>query len=457
MSDVKPISVKIAYIGGGSRYWAYELMSDLALCPHITGHLALYDIDQKAADTNVKVAGDIFSRADSKTSFAVTAPKTPAAALKGADFVVCSIEPGPTEMRYADLEIPRKYGIIQPVGDSTGPGGIVRALRAVPIKAHYAHLIMKYCPNAWVINYTNPMTLCTAAFYAAEPDIQAFGCCHEVFGTQAHLASLVQKWFKVERPKRHEVVLDISGVNHFTFASSAHWNGIDLWPKLRDMVANDRFFNSRARDALARKKKGQWFSSNKLIAFDFLRRFDALGAAGDRHLAEFVPWYLGSGEENLHRWGVVLTPYSWRVASRKKGRRSTTYSKATLNPSGEEGVEQMLAILGVRDLDTNVNLPNRGQMPDAPAGALVETYAQFRQGTVTPVVAQPLPTGAATLVNRVIEVQDMTLEAAMTCDKSLAFEAMLNDPLVNISTDKAWKMFGEMLQHCRKWLPGWKL
>jgi alpha-galactosidase len=136
---------------------------------------------------------------------------------------------------------------------------------------------------------------------------------------------------------------------------------------------------------------------------------------------------------------------------------STTYSKATLNPSGEEGVAQMLALLGVKPLDTNVNLPNRGQMPDAPDDVIVETYAQFRQDSVKPVVSEPLPSGASTLVNRVIDVQDMTLEAAMTRDKELAFEAMLNDPLVNIPTDKAWKMFNEMLVHTRKELPGWRI
>ncbi len=456
MADNEQYEIKIAYIGGGSRYWAYELMSDLALCPHITGHLALYDIDQPAAQTNVKVADDIFSRPDSKTRFKVTAAKTAATALKNADFVVCSIEPGPTEMRYADLEIPRKYGILQPVGDTTGPGGIVRGLRAVPIKAHYAHLVMKHCPNAWVISYTNPMTLCTAGLYAAEPAIKAFGCCHEVFGTQNYLANQAAKWFKVPKPDRREIVLDIAGVNHFTFATAASWNGHDLWPYLRRMVARDSLFNSRLREARKRKKEQKWFSSNKLIALDFMRRFDTLGAAGDRHLAEFVPWYRPD-EETLHRWGVLLTPYSWRVAVRKKGRRSTTYSKATLNPSGEEGVEQMLALLGVRPLDTNVNLPNVGQMAQSPGGAVVETYAQFRQDSIKPVVAQPLNEGVGTLVNRVIDVQEMTLEAAMRKDKDLAFHALLNDPLVTIPTDKAWKMYNEMLQYTKKYLPGWRL
>jgi alpha-galactosidase len=431
-------------------------MSDLALCPHLTGQLVLYDIDYPAAATNVKVANDIFGRSDAQTTFRTTAVRSPAAALRGADFVVCSIEPGPVTMRYADLEIPARYGIIQPVGDSTGPGGIMRALRCIPTKAHYAHLVMKYCPKAWVINYTNPMTLCTAAFYAAEPQIKAFGCCHEVFGTQGFLSSQVQKWYGVRRPKRHDIVLDIAGVNHFTFATAASWRGRDLFPRLRKMVAAKGAFADKTSAARARKRKGQWFGSEKLIALDFFRRFGALGAAGDRHLAEFVPWYLTS-ERDLHRWGVVLTPYSWRLARGRQRRRNTTYSRATLNPSGEEGVAQMMALLGLQSLDTNVNLPNVGQMRDAPMGAVVETYASFRRDSVKPLSAKPLPPGVGTLVQRVASVQQMTLEAALNRDIDLAFQAMLNDPLVNIPTDKARKMFTEMLRHTRSTLKGWKL
>ncbi len=447
--------VKIAYIGGGSRYWAYELMSDLALCPEITGELVLYDIDHSAAATNVKVAEDIFGRPESKTKFRVSAAKRPQDALKGADFVVCSIEPGPTQMRYSDLEIPAKYGIVQPVGDSTGPGGIMRALRAIPVKADYARLVMKHCPKAWVINYTNPMTLCTAAFYAAEPGIKAFGCCHEVFGTQRFLAWKLEEWFGAEKVARGEIFLDVAGVNHFTFATSASWNGHDLFPKLAKLVSDEKTFSDRSAKAGERSRKGEWFNADALVALDFFRRFGALGAAGDRHLVEFVPWYLGS-EKALHRWGVVCTPFSWRMKRSKEKRASTKFDRATLNPSGEEGVAQMLALLGRRTLDTNVNIPNMGQMSDAPLGAIVETYAQFRRDSIRPVTAKPLPAGVSEAVRRVISVQEMTLKAAMDGDKALAFEAMLNDPLVRIPTDKAWKMFNEMLQYTAEYLPAMK-
>jgi alpha-galactosidase len=455
MRNADAREIKIAYIGGGSRGWAWGLMKDLALCPHLKGRIALYDIDYAAAASNARIAETIFRHAQSKTYFRATAERTARAALRGADVVVCSIEPGPMTMRYADLQIPARYGIVQPVGDTVGPGGLMRALRAVPVYVEYARLIAEVCPKAWVINYTNPMTLCTAALYAGAPEIRAFGCCHEVFGTQHRLSRLVEQWFRVPRPKRHDIQLDITGVNHFTFATAAAWNGHDLMPRLRRMVAGDGFFRDRSAAARARREKREWFSSDGLIAFDFLRRFGALGAAGDRHLAEFVPWYLGS-EKEIERWGVILTPYAWRIRDARAKAKRRGPKLDGLSGTGEEGVLQILGLMGLQSIDTNVNLPNRGQAPDLPAGAVVETYAQFRRDSLKPVVSRPMPPALAAVMRKVVDVQRLTLEAAIDRDRDLAFQALLNDPLVRLPTDRAWKMFNEMLAWCRPMLRGWR-
>jgi alpha-galactosidase len=449
--------IKIAYIGGGSRQWAHMLFRDLALCPALTGELALYDIDRPAALANVKIAGAIFGHPDAAvTRFRVTAARTAHQALQGADFVVMSIEPGPITMRYADLEIPARFGIVQPVGDTTGPGGLLRALRTIPTYVDYARQIMACCPNAWVINYTNPMTLCTAALYAAAPDIKAFGCCHEVFGIQHLLAGRVASWFGVPHPPREAIALDISGVNHFTFATEARWEGRDLFPRLRREVADAHIYRDRSADARRRQRRGEWFASDHLIARDLFARFGALGAAGDRHLAEFVPWYLQS-EKALHRWGVVLTPYSYRVQYARRVRRKAFVLPEKLRSSGEEGVAQMLALLGIEPLDTNVNQPNRGQNPDLPLGAVTESYAQFRRDSVKPIVARPLPPVLASHMRHIIDNQQAILRAAQTRDKDLAFQALLNDPLVCLPTDRAWDMFKQMLRHARAMLPGWRI
>jgi galacturan 1,4-alpha-galacturonidase len=455
-----PIPIKIAYLGGGSRNWARDLLFDLAQSPHLSGRIDLYDLDHRAAEVNAGIATRLFSRADAVSRFEVRAVRRLPDALRDADFVVVSIEPGPIELRYADLQIPLAHGILQPVGDTVGPGGLLRALRSIPIFAGFGAAIGEYCPKAWVINYTNPMTLCTAALHAGWPGIRAFGCCHEVFGTQRRLAELVARWFGVPEPARHDLRLDIAGVNHFTWATAAAWQGHDLFPRLREHVADAGLFSPRRAGALARANRAveRWFTSPGLIAFDLFRRFGALGAAGDRHLAEFVPWYLADGEEGLMRWGVVATPYAWRRRRRKmRDHPPEFYATRPFKPTGEEGVLQIEALAGASEIVTNVNLPNRGQMPGVPADFVVETYARFSHGRVEPVVAGPLPTGAQALVSRVIDVQRMTLEAGLSRDPGLAFQALLADPLVHLSTEEAWRMFRSMLRATRDHLPGWRI
>ena len=449
-------NIRIAYIGGGSRYWAQELMADPALSGELVGELVLHDINHDAALRNVAIGEAVFGHADANGRFAVRAEADLHKALEGADFVVCSIEPGPVDMRYADLEIPKSFGILQSVGDTTGPGGIIRAMRAMPMMADFAKAVMAVCPEAWVINYTNPMAWCTAALYAVEPNIKAFGCCHEVFGTQRRVGNLVQAWFGLdERPPRHEIKLDIAGVNHFTLSSGVRWNGQDMMPRIREMIADPEFFASKADIAAERKAKGSYFGSCGMICYDFLRRFDVLGSAGDRHLAEFVPWYLTS-EDQIERWGVTLTPFSWRKQNAERpGKTPDEVADKPLKRSGEEGVAQMLALLGHQPLDTNVNLPNRGQMAGYPNGAIVETYAQFRLNRISPLLAAPLPTAIDGHMHRIVDLQRTLTEAFKAGSRHQALQAMLLDPLTNLPNEKAVEMFEQMCDHCEAYVKSW--
>jgi alpha-galactosidase/6-phospho-beta-glucosidase family protein len=454
---MKPAEIKIAYLGGGSRQWARMFMADLALAPRLRGGLALHDLDHAAAERNACLGTALFARREAAGRFRVEAVRRQADALRGADVVVISTEPGPVTMRYADLVIPGSHGIVQPVGDTTGPGGLMRALRAVPVYAEFGRAIAAHCPRAWVINYTNPMTLCTAALHAGFPGVRAFGCCHEVFHTQTRLAGLVAEWFGVPPPARDEIALDVAGVNHFTWATAASWRGHDLFPHLTRHVAAAGRFRSAAARARQHRRQERWFDSPGLIAFDLFRRHGALGAAGDRHLAEFLPAYC-TDEATLHRWGVVLTPYAWRV--RHRGRHEAAardFAAQPLRPSGEEGVRQIEALFGFAPLVTNVNLPNRGQVAELPAGAVVETMARFDRRGIRPVRAGALPATAAALVRRTADGQALALGAALRRDPAAAFAALLADPLMHLPVDRAWRMFRAMLRHCRPELPGWRI
>ncbi|MBN2352651.1 MAG: alpha-galactosidase [Spirochaetales bacterium] len=444
-------------MGGGSRLWAVNVIKDLALCPSLEGELSLYDLDRSSAAANVERAAIIFGRPEARTKFRVTVASSLADSLAGSDFVMISIQPGPIGMMASDLDVPLRYGIFQTVGDTTGPGGLVRALRTVPIFSAFAEAVMANCPRAWVFNYTNPMAAATAALHAAAPGIKAFGCCHEVLGIRKFLAELMRERFDLDAvPDPDEIELEVSGVNHFTFALHGSFRGEDLFPSLRAHMAQEGFFADRGAIARERKAKGEYFVSDKRIVFDFLRRFGALGAAGDRHLAEFVPWYLKS-EEEIHRWGMILTPSSYRLARLKTPPPGEDESLRTLAPTGEMAVERILALLGKRDMKASVNLPNSGQAAGLPEGTVVETFARLGGDGVFPTAAGRFPQALSLLVCRIADIQAMTLRAADERDKDLAFQALLLDPLVAIPTDRAYSMFTEMLENTKEALPGWKL
>lgn len=436
---------RICIIGGGGRLWAIQFMKDLAYNTMTHGTLVLYDIDKEAARNNIAVANQVFAVNKSEGRFNVIAIDDLGEALSGCDMVIISIEPGRTECRYGDLVLPEQYGILQSVGDTTGPGGIMRARRALPIFFDLAKKIEQFCPDAWVINYTNPMTLCTAALYKAFPAIKALGCCHEVFHTQNFLAKKVSQWFGVATPDRREIKIDLTGVNHFTFVTKAFWQGHDLMAKLIEEVQDPATFADETEIAKERLTNEKWFDCDQKIALAFLRDFGALGAAGDRHLAEFVPYFLTS-DENLHTYGVIRTPYEWRMRTAKE-KRSKIFKDEDLKAvlSDEEGVDIMRSLMGDKSMVTNINRPNEGQISYLPKGRIVESNGLISEDSIRPIVATDPPLAIQNLVRQVSDVQEMVLEAIYNNDDNLLFTAFLSDPLMNLSLDKARELFDKML------------
>lgn len=451
--------IKIAYIGGGSRGWAHTLMNDATQAPQITGEIALYDINRPMAMLNSRWGNRANQSPQAKTQWKYTVPHTLKEALTGADFVCASIQPGPMEFMGHDLLIPQKYGIIHPVGDTVGPAGLVRSLRTIVDYEELALAIGKYCPNAWVINFTNPMSVCTRTLYKVFGDMKAFGCCHEVFGTQHFLADLVKEFHPAMAPRRDEIDVTVLGVNHFTWITRARYNDIDCIDLVGRKIRQRGTMREIGPEELA--KMNIW-ANRKQVTYDLFARYGALPAAGDRHLVEFVPFYL-KDEATLNRWGVKVTPYSYRIETytgmpKEFEARLRDKKPFELTASSEEGVREMLAIMGIgAGFRSNVNLPNVGQVQGLPMGAVVETNAYFTKDSVKPEFAGTLPAGALALVSRIVSNQELIVEAGLRRDKNLAFQAILNDPLMSLTTDKAWKMFNEMLKATKASLRGWKI
>ena len=447
--------IKIAYIGGGSRGWAWTLMNDLAKAEDMSGSVYLYDIDYQAAQHNEIIGNKI----DGGWKYVAT--KTIGEALTGADFVIISILPATFDEMEYDVHSPEKYGVYQSVGDTTGPGGFFRAMRTVPMIREIARAVKEYCPYAWVINYTNPMAICVKSLYEEFPEIKAFGCCHEVFGTQKLLSQALEDIHGIGGAAREEICVNVVGINHFTWFTSARYKNIDLFDTYT------KFVNKYYETGFAKGNHSNWandsFKSAARVRFDLFKRFGYIAAAGDRHLAEFCDRdeYL-TDPETVKQWTFGLTTVEWRkndlVKRLEKSQRLLSgEEKFKLHNSGEEGVNQMRALLGLDKLVTNVNLPNLGQISNLPLGSVVETNAVFSADSVIPVMAGELPESIYAKVEKVSRENDRAVDAAFSEDLTLCFEVFCESHLLKELTDVQKKaLFDEMYNGTKKYLSAYK-
>lgn len=451
--------IKIGYLGGGSRGWAHKLINDLAQCETLEGKVTLYDLNYDDAERNARFGNWVQSLDGAVGEWTYEATDQREHALENADFVFLSTQDPPDDTMRYDLELPEEYGIYQPVGDTTGPGGIVRAMRTIPTYRDFARAIRQHCPDAWVINYTNPMTLCTRTLYEEFPEIKAMGCCHEVFNTQHKLASLVSEYYDAEEPARDEIEINVKGINHFTWIDEARWRGQDILDLVDRHIEETDLPQYDPGDL----ESESYYNDDFLITYELYRRFGVLPAAGDRHLAEFVPWFLAVDEpEEVHQWGIRLTPVEFRVDKWETGhdkfeRQMSGEEEFEFYDTGEETIAILRALVGQEDLKTNLNLPNHGQMPMLPDDAVVETNALLTEDNITPLQAGTLPKGVHNLVSTQVLNQETLLEAGFAEDPELAFQAFLNDPLVNIQANDAQNLFAEMVDATREYLDSWDL
>ena len=452
-----PKELTIAYIGGGSRGWAWGFMTDLALDAELGGTMRLYDIDREAAERNRIIGEKINANPEAVSKWAYEVSGSLQEALNGADFAVISILPGTFEEMRSDVHLPERVGVYQPVGDTVGPGGFMRAMRMVPMFTEIAEAVRDYAPNAWVINYTNPMSLCIRTLYRIFPDIRAFGCCHEVFGTQELMCSMLRTEEGIEGVRRQDLSTTVTGINHFTWITSANWKNADLIPLYAQFA--EKYYSTGYEESPEKNWMNSHFNCAHRVKFDLFRRYGAVAAAGDRHLAEFTAPVYTVDPETVRSWKFSLTTVDWRIRDlQDRLRRSDDLisgrEKLTLKPSGEEGHLLMKALLGLGDMISNVNLPNRGQIPDLPAGATVETNAFFGRNRIKPIHAGPVPAGILPLLARHILNQENTLTAAMQCDRKLGFSTFMNDPQMSFVKEKDGQaLFNDMLENQRRFLP----
>ena len=447
--NANPEKLKICHIGGGSRDWAWVFMKDLCYEKEISGTIYLYDINIEAARDNEALANKLM--ADYHGRWTYKTESTLEKALEGVDFVVISILPGSFEEMAIDVHAPEKYGIYQSVGDTVGPGGMNRSLRTVPMYEEIAAAIQKWAPEAWVINYTNPMSVCTRTLYRVFPKIKAFGCCHEVFHAQDLLAKAAIHAGLAASIKREEIDSNVVGINHFTWIDRASWKNIDLFPVFDTFVRE--FADTGYSTGSEENWQNNYFESGERVKMDLFRRYKLVAASGDRHIAEFCPphWYM-KNLETVKSWQFSLTPVSWRMQQREELKQKSKafregHETMEAEHSDEEGIRQIKSLLGFGNFVTNVNLPNQGQMPGFPAGAVVETNAYLSRDNIQPVLCAALPNPLQSLILQHVENQEGIIEAALNRDLEAAYRVFQNDVQVRtISREDARSLFNFMTE-----------
>jgi alpha-galactosidase/6-phospho-beta-glucosidase family protein len=434
---------RIAFVGGGSYQWGPKIIQDVALNEELRGGtLILQDINGEALQDMHEWGTRVLDAA--KAELRLEKTQRLEEALRGADFVILSISTGGLDATALDLEIPARYGVVQTVGDTVGPGGLFRGLRNIPVVVEIARSMEEYCPGAVLLNLTNPLTVLTRAVTKAT-SIEAIGLCHELFST----LGMLSRMFDVPE---EAINVRVAGINHFIWVTDVSVDGRNVTDE-----AFRRISGGEARGISLSDADGDSdpFTNTWGFRTELCRLYGYLPAAGDRHVCEFLPGYLRD-EKERERLDLRVTTVDVRrerLASDRESVRRMVRSEGPI-PTGssrEEISDIMAAIWTGEDSVNIVNLPNEGQIRDLPLEAVVETYGALNGTGASGIVFGELPPPVAALVHPHVFNQEAIAQAGLIGDKDLAFRAFLNDPLVGSGPD-ARTMFENMFEAQKEYL-----
>ncbi len=451
---------RITIVGGGSTHWTPKLLVDFANTPSLAdAEVVLTDIDERSLPPNVAIARRIAT--ERRIGLEVTATTSLAKALEGAEFVITAFSVGGFTSMTHDLEIPARFGIHQPVGDSVGPGGIFRSLRSIPVLLDIARAVEQHAPDALLLNVSNPLsTLCRAV--TSQTRVRTVGLCNELVGLQFWLSLVFDAGMNVIDPV-------VAGVNHCPVVTSLRIGEADGFAMLRDLLDNPAQLDGKpvwmAPPDVSHWRKidptRDWTKAdilfNNRLKLELFARFGVLPGSADTHVAEFFPWFVTPASDFGRAWGV----HHYGLAGHRADKADDDAWAAELGaggdvpewPSGELVGPLIDSLVTGTARDLPVNLPNDGQVPDLPAGAVVECIGTVdAAGVRARDVASP---GAlAEHIRRVVASQELTVEAALTGDTGTVVQALLADPVAGtLSMEHVVAMAGEMLDAGRPWLP----
>jgi len=416
---------RVTFMGAGSVVFTRQLVADLLRFPELGDiEIALHDINQERLDVAEGTARQVNERFGTRATITATLDRR--AALAGADFVINMIQVGGIAATRIDLELPARYGLNQTIGDTTGVGGVFRALRTFPVLTALTADMREICPDAVLLNYTNPMAMNVWWASVVAPDIRAIGLCHSVYWTASDLSELIGV-------PLDEVHYRAAGVNHQSWLLEFSRNGEDLYPLLREKIIADPELERRVR-------------------VEMFRRIGYYPTETSEHSAEYLPWILRSAEQTAH---FRVEPLQYigiseeNVAEFESARAALAEGRPlALEEGAAEYAPQVIhSMVTGEQRVIHGNVVNNGLIDNLPQGAVVEVPVTVDGNGLQPHAVGALPPQAAALNGPYLSVAALTIEAARTGNPQLIRQAVLMDPNANssLTPKQIWALCNDLV------------
>jgi alpha-galactosidase len=426
------MSPRIVFIGAGSVEFTGKLVGDILSFPELTASdIVLHDIDPERLEAGAAIARWTSEALGAAPNISSTLDRR--TALRGADYVINMVQVGGHEATLVDFELPLRHGLRQTIGDTLGIGGIFRALRTIPVMLEIAGDMSEECPDAWLLNYTNPMAMLCWAVYEGSPIHRVFGLCHSVQGTTRRLAELVGVPFE-------EVTFLSAGINHQAFILRFERDGENLYPLLDEAIERD--------PELART-----------VRVELYRRFGYFPTESSEHAAEYVPWFMRH-EDLVERFRIPVGEY---VRRSEENLREYERIRAALAVGDGFELERSLeyAPLIIHSMETGAervvygNVRNSGLIGNLSDGCCVEVPCLVDRAGIQPVHVGELPPQLAALNRTFSSVCELTVRAALESKLEHVYHAAMLDPNAGASLrlDEIEALVDDLLAAHRHSLP----
>jgi alpha-galactosidase len=427
---------KITFIGAGSTVFAKNLMGDILSFPELQDStFVLHDIDEERLRTSEVVARKLAKSLKANPTIETTSNRR--AALDGADYAICMIQvAGYKPDTVADFEIPKKYGLRQTIADTLGIGGIMRGLRTIPVLLDMCRDMEEICPDVTFLQYVNPMAMnCWAINRATK--IKTVGLCHSVQGTADQLARDINIPIK-------DINYVAAGINHMAFYLKFEQDGQDLYPLIRQVVAEDRI------------------PSWNRVRYEMLQRLGYFVTESSEHFSEYVPWFIKRDRPDLiEEFNIPLDEYIRRCELQIQAWDALRQYLEAENTTVEHERTHEYGSYIIHSLETGEprviygNVANNGLIDNLPDGCCVEVPCLVDKNGLQPVKIGALPPQLAAMMQTNINVQSLTVEAALTGKREHIYHAAMLDPhtAAELSLDQIWSLVDDLIEAHGEWLP----